>query len=121
MEHPRPVFSHFGRDQVSHPCKTTGKIKFCIFQFLCSSIPRWYPYFDTVLRHACSKDPGNCAGSSIAGRSIHTRQVKGDDPDEKGCSGPPGWGLDVRLTSPHEKLMLRKTQRVLINRRQSGL
>jgi hypothetical protein len=25
------------------------------------------------------------------GRASHARQVKGDDPDEKGDSGPPGW------------------------------
>jgi hypothetical protein len=27
------------------------------------------------------------------GRASHTRQVKGDDPDEKGYAGTPGWGL----------------------------
>jgi len=26
--------------------------------------------------------------------------VKGDDPDEKGYHGPPGWGLVVGLTTP---------------------
>jgi hypothetical protein len=30
----------------------------------------------------------------------HARQVKGDDPDEKGYPGPPGWGLSVGLTNP---------------------
>ena len=70
---------------------------------------------------AWSKDPGNYAGSSVTGGAIHARQVKGDDPDGKGYPGPPGWGLDVRLTAPHKKLMLRKPQRGLINRKQSGL
>jgi hypothetical protein len=37
------------------------------------------------------------------GRASHARQVKGDDPDKKGYSGLPGWGLDVRLTTPHSK------------------
>jgi hypothetical protein len=41
-----------------------------------------------------------------------------------GHPGNPGWGLEVKLTSPHTKLMLRKSQRLpqagLINRRQSG-
>jgi len=30
----------------------------------------------------------------------HARQVKGDDPYEKGYPGPPGWGLGVGLTTP---------------------
>jgi hypothetical protein len=33
----------------------------------------------------------------------HARQVKGDDPDENGYPGPPGWGLGVRLTTPPNK------------------
>jgi len=33
------------------------------------------------------------------GRATHARQVKGDDPDEKGYPGPPGWGLGMRLTT----------------------
>jgi hypothetical protein len=38
------------------------------------------------------------------GRVSHARQVKGDDPNEKGYPGPPGWGLGVRLTTtPHKK------------------
>jgi len=37
------------------------------------------------------------------GRASHARQVKGDDPDEKGYPGPRGWRLGVRLTtSPHK-------------------
>jgi len=42
------------------------------------------------------------------GRVFHARQVKGDDPDEKGYPGPPGWGLGVSLTtSPRKKILLR--------------
>ena len=37
------------------------------------------------------------------GRAFHARQVKGDDPDEKGYLGPAGWGLGVMLTTPHHK------------------
>jgi hypothetical protein len=39
----------------------------------------------------------------VTGRISHARQVKGDDPDEKGYPGPPGWGLGVRLTTPLHK------------------
>jgi len=47
------------------------------------------------------------------GRASHARQVKGDDPDEKGYPGPPGWGLDMRLTtSPcKKKILLRNLKR----------
>ena len=31
----------------------------------------------------------------VTGRASHGRQVKGDDPDEKGHPGPPGWGLGI--------------------------
>jgi len=38
------------------------------------------------------------------GRAFHARQVKGDDPDKMGYTGPPGWGLGMRLTtSPCKK------------------
>ena len=40
------------------------------------------------------------------GRAYHARQVKGDDPDEKGYSGLPGWGLGVGLTTPHSKKII---------------
>ena len=40
------------------------------------------------------------------GGAYHARQVKGDDPDEKGYPGPPGWGSGVRVTtSPHKKIV----------------
>jgi hypothetical protein len=46
------------------------------------------------------------------GRVSHARQIKGDDPDEKGYPGPPGWGLGVRLTTPpHKKILLRDLKR----------
>jgi hypothetical protein len=38
-----------------------------------------------------------------AGRATHARQVKGDDPDKKGYSGPPGWGFGVGLTTPRSQ------------------
>jgi len=41
------------------------------------------------------------------GRASHTRQVRDDDPDKKRCPGPPGWGLDVRLTTSPRKKQLR--------------
>jgi len=39
-------------------------------------------------------------------QASHARQVKGDDPDEKGYPGPPGWGLGMRLpTAPRKKIV----------------
>jgi hypothetical protein len=46
------------------------------------------------------------AVACATGRDSHARQVKGDDPDKKGHSGPPGWGLGVRLTTPHSKKLI---------------
>jgi hypothetical protein len=40
------------------------------------------------------------------GRASHARQVKGDDPDKKGHSGPPGWGFAVGLTTLHSKKLI---------------
>ena len=66
------------------------------------SPPKKYPYFDVVEGLAWSNEPKSYAGGSLAtGRASHARQVKGDDPDEKGYPGPPGWGLGVGLTTPH--------------------
>jgi hypothetical protein len=46
------------------------------------------------------------------GRASHARQVKGDDPEKKGYPGPPGWGFDVGLTTPHsKKVLLRKSKK----------
>jgi hypothetical protein len=45
------------------------------------------------------------------GRASHARQVKGDDPDKKGYSGPPGWGFGLGL-KPHtvKKLIVTKVE-----------
>jgi hypothetical protein len=46
------------------------------------------------------------------GRAFHARQVKGDNPDKKGYSGPPVWGFDVGLTTPHsKKLIVKKVEK----------
>jgi hypothetical protein len=46
------------------------------------------------------------------GRASHARQVKGDDPDKKGYTGPPGWGFGVLLTTSHSKnFLLRKSNK----------
>jgi hypothetical protein len=44
------------------------------------------------------------------GRASDARQVKGDDPDKKGYSGPPGWKFDVGLTTPHSKKFVTKVE-----------
>jgi hypothetical protein len=50
------------------------------------------------------------AVACATGRASHARQVKGDDPDEKGYTGPPGWRLGVGLTTPNRKNSLFRTQ-----------
>jgi len=40
------------------------------------------------------------------GRASHARQVKGDDPDKKGCPDPPGWGFGVGLRTPHSQKLI---------------
>jgi len=43
------------------------------------------------------------------GRATFAGQVEGDDPDERGYPGAPGWGLGVRLTtSPRKKSIVTK-------------
>jgi hypothetical protein len=78
------------------------------------SSARRYPYFDVVVGFAWLNDPESYAGYSIAtGRASHARQVEGDDPDEKGYPGPPGWGLGVGLTtSPHKKCLVEKLSKL---------
>ena len=50
-------------------------------------------------------DPVSYASSSIAsGKASHVRQVEGDSPDEKGYSGPPGWGLGMGLPTPSHNI-----------------
>jgi hypothetical protein len=52
-----------------------------------------------------SKDLEVNPGSSVAtGRVSNVGQDKGDDPEEKGYSGPSGWGMGVGPTaSPRQK------------------
>jgi len=53
---------------------------------------------------AWSNDLESYAGGSVAtGRTSQIRQVKGDDSEKAGYSGPPGWGLCVGLTIPSHK------------------
>jgi hypothetical protein len=51
-------------------------------------------------------------------RDSHARQVKGDDPDEKGYPGPPGWRFGVGLTIPHSKklIVMKVEQRAKLDR-----
>jgi hypothetical protein len=44
------------------------------------------------------------------GRASHARQVKGDDPDNKGYPGPPGWGFGVKLITPHSRKFVTKVE-----------
>jgi hypothetical protein len=63
--------------------------------------PPRYLYFDVVVGLAWSHDPESYAGSSVAtGRVSHAGQVKGNDPEEKGYPGPPGWGLGHGADKP---------------------
>jgi len=52
------------------------------------------------VRLAWLNDPVSYASRRIdGGKASHYRQVEGDNPDENGYSGPPGWGLGVGLTT----------------------
>jgi len=46
----------------------------------------------------------------------HARQVKGDDPDKKACSCPPGWG-SRGADNPHTiKIICSETQQLALER-----
>jgi len=49
-------------------------------------------------------------------RASHARQVKVDDPDEKGYPGPPDWGLGVGLTTPYRKNNLFRNPTISLGR-----
>jgi hypothetical protein len=77
---------------------------------------RRYSYFDVVVGIVWSNDPKSYVGGSVAtGRVSLAGQVKGDEPDKKGYPGPPGWGLGVRLTTSHRKIMVTTPKRSLGN------
>ena len=75
---------------------------------------RRYPYFDVVVGLAWSNDPESCAGGSEAIHlALRARQIKGDDPDEKGYPGPPGWVLcEGLLISPRKLMFVEKLQKL---------
>ena len=54
-----------------------------------------------------SYDPESYAGGSVAsGRASNAGQGKGDDPEKKGYTCSPGWGLGMRLEPmPQNKLL----------------
>ena len=56
--------------------------------------PRSYHYSDVLVGLVWSDDPESYTGGSIVtGRAFHARQVKRDDPNTKGYTGSPDWGL----------------------------
>jgi len=56
-----------------------------------------------------SYDPKSYAGGSLAtDRVSHARQVKGDDPEKKGYTGPPGWGSVTGRNSQARQSYLRE-------------
>jgi len=79
-----------------------------------------------VVGLAWSNGPESYAGGSVAtGRIFHAGQVKDDDPDEEGHSGPYGWGLGVRPTTSSRRKVDDESnsempRRGLINRRRAG-
>jgi hypothetical protein len=53
------------------------------------TFPRLYPDCYLVVGLSWSKDPESSAGCSVAAvRPCHAGQVEGDNPDEKGYTGP---------------------------------
>ena len=64
--------------------------------------PKKVSYSGVVVGLAWSNDPDSYTGDIVATSKVsHARQVKGDDPEDKGYSGPPGWWLDVKVLQPH--------------------
>jgi hypothetical protein len=67
-----------------------------------------YPYYDLLVGLKWSNDPESYAGRSLAtGRISRARQIKGDNPTNKGYSDPLVWGVSVGLTTPpHREYVL---------------
>jgi len=61
-----------------------------------------------VVGLAFSNDSESYAGGSLAtGRACRARQIKGDNPNNKGYPGPPVWWVSVEVTTPsHRKYVL---------------
>ena len=74
--------------------------------------------FCRVRRLAWCNDPESYAGGSIAtGRATLARQVKGEHPDKKRYTGPPGWGFSrwASTSSPNKKNTHAKKPRQRLN------
>jgi len=62
-----------------------------------------------------SNDPESYTGGSIlTGRAFHAAQAKGDDPDKKGYTGPPGCGLG------HETNDLTSIKNIIVEKANNG-
>lgn len=83
-------------------------------RFSLATFLRSYPYFDVPW----SENPDSYANGKVAvGRVFHGRHAKGNGPDEKGYSSPPGWVLGVLgvspITSPRKQVYAEKPSKML--------
>ena len=80
----------------------------CVCMYVCNDTS---PLWCWGLRG--SREHESYAGGSVAtGGTFNARQVIGDDPDTKGCPGPPGWVLGVGLMTPPRKIPLSRNFRL---------